>query len=900
MITPEVDENHAALVLAAEGELVYRLLTLLMSPPPSALVSEVLTLMQQSDMGGLTHTEVMQWLMAPTTTGTTTAQRMQVLNDIMAPMPALVEWIGSVAEDAAAAGAASEAGGTAADASAPSMLRSPLAYATNLLSAMTGSAVQSLRDIMHGEDASDDDAAAVGASARAGDAAPGSGGTAPGSASAPAAASASACAHASDDAVDASTVAARFACAASAALYTTASPAASRDGWADVTPLPGDDDSHIMARRHMLLARLNEHQTVVASAASKEVRAQLPTIAQDYALTAVSTFTRVRWHQLERSLAPHTVLGRHSLAASVQPVLFSQHDVHKYCFDSHAYGCLAAAAAADADAAVVPGAGASGARPHRVLTSVEKRSLSSPTVHDILLHTVQQQRPDVAFVLASIMAGPRRRQLQDFLAACGMLPAMLNLLVKANWTFDPALSPPSRIHGPTCECRPETAGTIQLLRLLYSTIDRDCDSPVQRWLPRRRHITTSELHRMFTHYAQPQDIRSYRAAASVPWVAPFLHLLFERADDAAVDAATGADAVDGERDGDGDTAPHLLQRLDESSLLTLMLTPAAYRPWGVVTAPAHEAPRDALAQLVWAGTVTDAGVLTPASTLPPVPRARALRVTDPILYGLNSLCSRDAQHPAPAASRAAAGALNVKLLADHIAEAAVNTPELTALKKKAPTFAEEEWCPELAHRPRGAISLLLQALVRSKPRAPYRAWLSSCLETFLRGSPTPARRWVNAHGLVRFVVHTLLTDVAMQVVRSHNGMEDASDRARREEVRGRAAAAADAAGGAHGHGSHARRHSHAAGGSASSDAHADDDSVEEDTSEEDVLQRYSLQSMFDLLGECMMHNREGMAHLLVCDAEWTARELACLANAQQAGSSNSLGDAPCARVPDMH
>jgi len=90
--------------------------------------------------------------------------------------------------------------------------------------------------------------------------------------------------------------------------------------------------------------------------------------------------------------------------------------------------------------------------------------------------------------------------MQDFIAGCGFLPGIARLVHGVDWLYDPGSSPPPRIHGPTCECRPETQNLIPTLRTVHALVDRECESPVQRWLPRRRMLTSEELTAAFRAY----------------------------------------------------------------------------------------------------------------------------------------------------------------------------------------------------------------------------------------------------------------------------------------------------------------------------------------------------------------------------------------------------------------
>lgn len=74
----------------------------------------------------------------------------------------------------------------------------------------------------------------------------------------------------------------------------------------------------------------------------------------------------------------------------------------------------------------------------------------------LLLQKLPSLQPNAIFLVSTLLAGSRRRQLQDYIAGCGFLPGLTRLVHGVDWLYDPGTSPPPRIHGPTCECRPET------------------------------------------------------------------------------------------------------------------------------------------------------------------------------------------------------------------------------------------------------------------------------------------------------------------------------------------------------------------------------------------------------------------------------------------------------------
>eukprot|EP00051_Salpingoeca_urceolata_P035254 m.28935 g.28935 ORF g.28935 m.28935 type:complete len:890 (-) comp8985_c0_seq1:40-2709(-) len=108
--------------------------------------------------------------------------------------------------------------------------------------------------------------------------------------------------------------------------------------------------------------------------------------------------------------------------------------------------------------------------------------------HTLLLAVYQ---PEVLFVLCSLLAGPHKVKAQSTLASLG-LPQLLNK------TFDdlgwgrphhPSREP---VHGPGCECNPESSHKIQFLRLCHNFSDN---------------ANTSQYKRLFLTNAELEDMK---------------------------------------------------------------------------------------------------------------------------------------------------------------------------------------------------------------------------------------------------------------------------------------------------------------------------------------------------------------------------------------------------------
>jgi hypothetical protein len=112
---------------------------------------------------------------------------------------------------------------------------------------------------------------------------------------------------------------------------------------------------------------------------------------------------------------------------------------------------------------------------------------------------------EVLFVLCTLLGGRRKIDTQQWLNDNGLISIMDDMFHRLSFgrqtesrsisrssTDDisggddssdgEAENPPSGIHGPGCECTPESALSVQYLRLLHNFCDRDCDNYAGRRL----------------------------------------------------------------------------------------------------------------------------------------------------------------------------------------------------------------------------------------------------------------------------------------------------------------------------------------------------------------------------------------------------------------------------------
>jgi len=82
---------------------------------------------------------------------------------------------------------------------------------------------------------------------------------------------------------------------------------------------------------------------------------------------------------------------------------------------------------------------------------------------------------ELLFVMCTMLSGRRKVDVQNRLAALGMADVLLVLFERLSWDAPPFTGPNplEHIHGPGCECNPESALRVQYLRLVHNFYDRD-------------------------------------------------------------------------------------------------------------------------------------------------------------------------------------------------------------------------------------------------------------------------------------------------------------------------------------------------------------------------------------------------------------------------------------------
>jgi len=122
--------------------------------------------------------------------------------------------------------------------------------------------------------------------------------------------------------------------------------------------------------------------------------------------------------------------------------------------------------------------GGAGARGMLYNMDQELEALMDGTAQTLKALALSTYQVELLFVLYALLAGKRKAEIQDRLAALGLITTATALFDKTDWLKPPTpLAPHERApHGPQCECNPDAALKIQLLRLILNFCDGDFEN----------------------------------------------------------------------------------------------------------------------------------------------------------------------------------------------------------------------------------------------------------------------------------------------------------------------------------------------------------------------------------------------------------------------------------------
>ena len=107
------------------------------------------------------------------------------------------------------------------------------------------------------------------------------------------------------------------------------------------------------------------------------------------------------------------------------------------------------------------------------------------------------QQVELQFVLCTLLSGRRKVEVQRRLAELKLIDCLETMHDRLSWGSEPYVgpNPMEHIHGPTCDCNPESATRVQFLRLVHNFYDRDfIDNPIKDFL-----LSTAEIQMIRDH-----------------------------------------------------------------------------------------------------------------------------------------------------------------------------------------------------------------------------------------------------------------------------------------------------------------------------------------------------------------------------------------------------------------
>ncbi|CAM9273885.1 unnamed protein product, partial [Ectocarpus fasciculatus] len=97
--------------------------------------------------------------------------------------------------------------------------------------------------------------------------------------------------------------------------------------------------------------------------------------------------------------------------------------------------------------------------------------------HELQFHAMvlAPHQVEVLFVMCTLLCGRRKLQVQNSFAKYGLPNVLWRMNTRMSWDAPPyeGPNPYEHIHGPSCECNPESALRVQFLRLVHNFYDRD-------------------------------------------------------------------------------------------------------------------------------------------------------------------------------------------------------------------------------------------------------------------------------------------------------------------------------------------------------------------------------------------------------------------------------------------
>jgi Trpc4-associated protein len=113
----------------------------------------------------------------------------------------------------------------------------------------------------------------------------------------------------------------------------------------------------------------------------------------------------------------------------------------------------------------------------RVPENIDTEPIGSTEHYDSNDLQLLTQRVEVLFVICTLLQSKRKLDVQRHFVDGKLIESLVHMMRRISWNHPPpVLSPMHQLHGPNCECNPESSFRIQLLQLIMNLCEVDSES----------------------------------------------------------------------------------------------------------------------------------------------------------------------------------------------------------------------------------------------------------------------------------------------------------------------------------------------------------------------------------------------------------------------------------------
>jgi Trpc4-associated protein len=113
----------------------------------------------------------------------------------------------------------------------------------------------------------------------------------------------------------------------------------------------------------------------------------------------------------------------------------------------------------------------------RVPENIDSDVIGSTANYDTNQLQTLTQRVEVLFVICTLLSSKRKLDVQRHFVDGKLIDTLVHLMRRISWNHPPpAVSPMHQLHGPGCECNPESSFRIQFLQLLMNLCEVDSEA----------------------------------------------------------------------------------------------------------------------------------------------------------------------------------------------------------------------------------------------------------------------------------------------------------------------------------------------------------------------------------------------------------------------------------------